>query len=156
MSQITASAKKSILAFRVAPDVKELVTQLALSEGLAPSEWLRKLVLSEFKRRNLTSRRASRFETIKTSEKSVKHSRVNVARRRDKFEIFADILRAALDGAKTTEIIYRVNLNSKRFKAYSEYLIEAGFLEVLTKPGRLKIYRTTDRGRSLLRFLSGR
>lgn len=81
---------------------------------------------------------------------------VNVARRRDKFEIFADILTAALDGAKTTQIIYRVNLNSKRFKEYSEYLIEAGFLEVLTKPGRLKIYRTTDRGRSLLRFLSGR
>lgn len=67
MSQITASAKKSTLAFRVAPDVKELVTQLALSEGLAPSEWMRKLVLSELKRSNLVSRRALKPEAVETT-----------------------------------------------------------------------------------------
>ncbi|MEM2240530.1 MAG: winged helix-turn-helix domain-containing protein [Candidatus Bathyarchaeia archaeon] len=154
MSQTTASTKKSIIAFRVAPYVKDLVTQVALSEGLAPSEWLRNLLIGEFKRRNLLPKTVTTPKSSLALEKFKEHGRVSVARRRDKFEIFADILQAALDGARTTEIIYRVNLNSKRFREYSEYLVKAGFLEVLEKPGGFKIYKTTGRGRIFLEALS--
>lgn len=153
MSQSTTT-KKSIIAFRVTPYIKELITQVALSEGVAPSEWLRSLIIDEFKKRNLLPKTIPTAKTVAIPEKPKEESKISTIHRRDKLEIFAEILRIALDGAKTTEIIYRVNLNSKRFKEYSEYLVREGFLEVLEMPGRARIYKTTDRGRSLLEFLS--
>lgn len=76
--------------------------------------------------------------------------------RRDRLDILILILTEAMNGAKVTSLVYRLNLNSKRFKEHSGYLIEKGFLEVLEDSNGLKIYKTTDRGREFLRLLLNR
>lgn len=77
-----------------------------------------------------------------------------MGKRRDRLDIFIVILNEALNGAKITNLVYRLNLNSKRFKEYSSYLIEKRFLEVLEASNGSKIYKTTDKGREFLRLLS--
>lgn len=77
-------------------------------------------------------------------------------KRRDRLDIFTAILNEALNGAKVTNLVYRLNLNSKRFKEYSSYLIEKTFLEVLEASNGSKIYKTTDRGREFLKLMSNR
>jgi len=73
--------------------------------------------------------------------------------RRDQLDIISEILRACLAGERATHVVYKTNLNFKRFKAYAEYLVSKGFLEVLEGRNGLKIYRTTDRGRLFLDLL---
>lgn len=48
--------------------------------------------------------------------------------RRDKIEIFADILKVAQNGAKKTHIVYKANLNFSTLKKYIKRLIEKGLL----------------------------
>jgi len=64
--------------------------------------------------------------------------------KRNRFEIIADILQAAKNGAKKTRIMYQCNLN---------YCMTEKFLSNLLKTGLLRIgksYHTTEEG---LQFL---
>ena len=64
-----------------------------------------------------------------------------------------DILDQALKGAHKTQIMYRANLNFLRFKRYSRELSKKGLIEVVDDPDASIVYRTTERGRELLRVL---
>jgi predicted transcriptional regulator len=75
--------------------------------------------------------------------------------RRSGLEIMCEILRQAAGGLKPTQIVYRCNLNFKRFQVYVEYLIDRGLLEVAESPGGSKTYRTTEKGMRLLKLLEG-
>ena len=50
MPRNNANPKTVLLATRVTPSIKRLVSQLAQREGLAISEWLRNIVVMELKR----------------------------------------------------------------------------------------------------------
>jgi hypothetical protein len=50
MPRNNANPKTVLLATRVTPRIKRVVTQLAQREGLAVSEWLRNIVVMELKR----------------------------------------------------------------------------------------------------------
>ncbi len=67
-------------------------------------------------------------------------------KRRGGLEIIVDILYAAMDGAKKTEIVYKANLNFKRAGNYLSYLEERRLIE-----NRGDGYRTTERGKEFLR-----
>lgn len=73
--------------------------------------------------------------------------------RRGKSEIIIDILEEALEGANKTRIMYRANLNFLRFDRYFGELSEKGLIEVVDDPDRSVIYKTTERGRELLKVL---
>ena len=62
--------------------------------------------------------------------------------RRDKIEIFADILKAAKNGAKKTHIVYKANLNFSTLKNHIKRLKEKGLL-IQTDGG---YYLTTQKG----------
>ena len=66
-------------------------------------------------------------------------------KRRGSFEIIVDILAAAMDGAKKTEIVYKANLNFKRAGNYLAYLEEKRLIENTGDE-----YRTTEKGRDFL------
>ena len=61
--------------------------------------------------------------------------------RRHKLDIFADILRLAVDGTKTTRLVYKANTNFTKIKDYLQTLSERGLIEL--HDGHL---RTTDKG----------
>lgn len=75
-------------------------------------------------------------------------------RRRSKKEIICEILSEALNGASKTRLMYRCNLNFERFSHYLKDLLKANLLECVTSnPSGLIIFRTTGRGRELLKIL---
>ena len=61
--------------------------------------------------------------------------------RRNRMDIYVDILNAAREGAKKTHLVYQANLNFKIVKGYLEKLTEVGFLK---KTG--KFFVTTPKG----------
>ena len=65
--------------------------------------------------------------------------------KRDKFEIARNILLICKNGAKKTEIVYKVNLNFKNAEAYLKWLIDR---EMILKEG--KFFKITSRGSELL------
>ena len=65
--------------------------------------------------------------------------------KRDKLEIARNILLICKDGAKKTEIVYKVNLNFKNAEGYLKWLIDR---EMILKEG--KFYKITSRGSELL------
>ena len=67
-------------------------------------------------------------------------------KRRGGFEIIVDILTAAMEGAKKTEIVYKANLNFKRAGNYLSYLEERQLIENMGDE-----YRTTEKGKEFLR-----
>lgn len=67
--------------------------------------------------------------------------------RRDKIEIFADILKAAQNGAKKTHIVYKANLNFSTLKNHIKRLIEKDLLMQI-EGGR---YMTTRKGDEFLK-----
>jgi predicted transcriptional regulator len=75
--------------------------------------------------------------------------------RRRSLEIMREILKQAGGGSKPTQIVYKCNLNFKRFQAHVEYLVERGLLEAVDSPEGSKVYRTTEKGRRLLKLLEG-
>jgi len=76
-----------------------------------------------------------------------------VLNRRSRLEVVADILIEALNGANKTRLVYRANLNFLRFQRYFSDLLERELIvEENTSDGR--VYRTTDKGRHFLRFIS--
>ena len=74
-------------------------------------------------------------------------------RRRSRMEVIADILVEALNGANKTRVMYRANLNFLRFERYLSELLEKELMVELNNPRSGVIYRTTDKGRELLRML---
>jgi predicted transcriptional regulator len=65
--------------------------------------------------------------------------------KRDKLEIARNILLICKDGAKKTEIVYKVNLNFKNAEGYLMWLIDR---EMILKEG--KFFKITSRGSELL------
>jgi len=61
--------------------------------------------------------------------------------RRNNLDIAADILKAALDGARKTRIVYQANLNFDMVRDYLKRLIRQGMLE--HKP---PFFYTTEEG----------
>ncbi len=51
----TGVRKSQIIAVRVTPRIKEMVVQIARSEGLDVSEWVRSLIIGELRRRGFLS-----------------------------------------------------------------------------------------------------
>ena len=73
---------------------------------------------------------------------------------RGRIEIVMDILAKALSGVNKTRLMYRCNLNFVRFSRYLRQLLDAGLIErVEANPESIVLYKTTDRGRELLRVL---
>lgn len=65
--------------------------------------------------------------------------------KRDKLEIARNILLLCKDGAKKTEIVYKVNLNFKNAEGYLKWLMDR---EMILKEGRC--FKLTSRGSELL------
>lgn len=72
--------------------------------------------------------------------------------RRERGEVIMSILRVALKGAKKTHIQQLANMNPAMLKRYFSPLVKAGLLEACEDPNGDVIYRTTDKGKSLLRM----
>jgi predicted transcriptional regulator len=72
-----------------------------------------------------------------------------VKKRRDRLEVINAILDVALEGAVKTRIMYRTNVNFRQFEDYIDPLLEAGLVEI-SDTERRKIYRTTEKGKTLL------
>ncbi|RZN37719.1 MAG: hypothetical protein EFT35_05710 [Methanophagales archaeon ANME-1-THS] len=65
--------------------------------------------------------------------------------RRGRLEIIEEVLFAAREGARKTEIVYKTNLNFTQLASYIRYLEEKGLLE-LSGP----LFRTTSKGNEFL------
>lgn len=79
---------------------------------------------------------------------------VKTRKHRSRLEVIEKTLTIALNGANATRIVYGANLDFKRFKTLSYYLIEKGLLTVEQDSGAYrKIYKTSQRGKDLLRLL---
>ena len=66
--------------------------------------------------------------------------------RRNKFDIYADMLRLAANGIRKTHLVYQGNLNFRMVERYLTKLDEMRY--IYEKDG---IYTTTDEGREYLR-----
>ena len=53
MSRKRLMLKKDTLNIRISPRIKRLIEQVAYSEGLAASEWVRILIINELRRRGV-------------------------------------------------------------------------------------------------------
>lgn len=74
-------------------------------------------------------------------------------KRRNRVNIIVEILKLCLKGEKATHVIYKSNINFKRFQAYTQYLIGKELLEVIEKLNGSKIYRTTEKGKLFLKLM---
>jgi predicted transcriptional regulator len=80
---------------------------------------------------------------------------VQTRRHRGQSEVIEKILAIALNGACATRIVYGANIDFRRFKSLSSNLVGKKLLTVEQGSGAYgKIYRTTDRGRTLLTLLN--
>jgi predicted transcriptional regulator len=74
-------------------------------------------------------------------------------RRRRDFEIIVDILKEALEGAPKTRIMQRAALGYESSKNYLVEVTSRNLIKVEENGRRIKIYRTTQKGRELLSLL---
>ena len=65
-------------------------------------------------------------------------------KRRNSMEIVIDILETCKGGATKTAIVYETNINFILAKRYIDYLMNAGFLQVVKQQNSL--YLTTEKG----------
>lgn len=73
----------------------------------------------------------------------------NLKKRRNSLDIIHCLLKNAIGGIKKTRLLYKTNLNSKTFKKYLEYCLNAGYIKV-----RGKIYITTEKGMNALKKIN--
>ena len=67
-------------------------------------------------------------------------------------EIVYSILRASMEGALRTHIMFRCNLNSLQLHLYLQFLVDRSLLDHQNDPsGSKNEYKTTDLGRSYMR-----
>ena len=65
--------------------------------------------------------------------------------------IVIDILQATVVPEKKMRIMYKANLNFNRFNSYFYDLLQKGFIsEVENGGGRSRLYKVSDRGKTLL------
>lgn len=75
---------------------------------------------------------------------------------RSDWKIIMEILRSGLGGgAKKTHIMYRANLNYVSFNKYFPVLLEEDLMVELDDPDGGVLYRTSEKGRGLLKLLDG-
>jgi len=67
--------------------------------------------------------------------------------------ITVDILEVTLTPANKMRIMYRSNLNFERFNRYFYDLLRKGFIEEMNDSNGRPVYKTTERGRTLLEIL---
>ena len=67
--------------------------------------------------------------------------------------ITVDILEVTLNPSNKMRIMYRSNLNFERFNKYFYDLLRRGFIEEMNDSNGRKVYKTTERGRTLLKVL---
>lgn len=74
--------------------------------------------------------------------------------RRSRTEVIISLLEEALGGANKTRLMYHCNLNFMRFNSYLKELLDAGLIECInTNPEGIVVYKTTEKGRELLKVL---
>lgn len=74
--------------------------------------------------------------------------------RRSRVGVIIDILTEGLKGASKTRLMYRANMNFSSFNRYFEELLDRGLIcEVEGGSGRVRVYRTTRKGKELLDIL---
>ena len=74
---------------------------------------------------------------------------MNVTRRRSRYEIIAEILSVARDGARPTRIMYKSNLSFERRGRYLSCLLGAGLIGI--KMNSPLVYKTTELGNEWLK-----
>jgi predicted transcriptional regulator len=70
-------------------------------------------------------------------------------KRRGRVEILANILKAAMDGARGTHIMYKANLNFAQRKRYLTEALNAGLIGV--RVNSPLVYATTEKGHDWLK-----
>ena len=65
---------------------------------------------------------------------------------RSKYDIIADILEAAMNGAKKTRIMHVANVNYYSFRKYFKMLLEEGLIEEFKNSAGEPLYKTTEEG----------
>jgi len=74
---------------------------------------------------------------------------------RNKWKIILDILRSGLgEGAKKIHTMYRANLNYVSFNRHFPVLIKEGYMIEVNDVDGGVLYRTSEKGRALLKKLS--
>ncbi|MGD8506564.1 MAG: winged helix-turn-helix domain-containing protein [Candidatus Bathyarchaeota archaeon] len=84
------------------------------------------------------------------------YEKEDVNRRRDRHDIIAEMLKAAMGGKIKTHLMYELKLNYPQVVDYLELLIEKKLLEnntIKQKKRVIRIYRTTERGMEFLDHL---
>lgn len=76
----------------------------------------------------------------------------NMAQKRDRRTIVAEILEAAADGKNKAQITHAIKTNYVKSALYLSYLVEKGLLEGPSIEGT---YRTTRKGKKYLRYYDG-
>ena len=72
-------------------------------------------------------------------------------------EIIGEILALSMDGAKTTEILYKGYLSYTQLKKYIPFLVEKEILAETEKSngnGLSKVYTTTEKGQEFLKDIN--
>jgi len=72
---------------------------------------------------------------------------------RSHIDIIADILDAAVDGAKKTHIMYKCNLSFKQLETYLNLLLDRGLLRIVSEEERTsyaRFFKITNKGQALL------
>jgi predicted transcriptional regulator len=67
--------------------------------------------------------------------------------------IIIDILESTLTPANKMRIMYKSNLNFERFNRYFYDLLRKGFIVEMNDSNGKLVYKTTDRGKTLLKVL---
>lgn len=68
-------------------------------------------------------------------------------RRRNKLDIYADILTVAKEGAQKTHLVGKANLNFRLILPYLRTLIDRGLMSAICEPFKTRYtYQTTPRG----------
>ena len=70
--------------------------------------------------------------------------------KRSESEILAQILFAAENDAKTTQLLYKANISYTHFIKYFDFLLEKQFIEAKEGNPIGKIYQTTGKGEDFL------
>lgn len=74
--------------------------------------------------------------------------------RRDRYEITAEILKSALEGALKTQIMSKAGLSHIQTEIYTLRLVKEGLLERSSAKNRKRIktiYRTTEKGKHFVK-----
>ena len=69
---------------------------------------------------------------------------MNVARRRSRYDIIAEILSVTRDGARPTRIMYKSNLSFGQKERYLSRMLDAGLISI--KARSPMVYETTELG----------